>query len=146
MIAMSLYKSILRLCDDFKEAQALEGRPLSVINFDAHADENTLPRSDVIGISGFSLETDVFTTMTVMVGICTVDDTNLMRLMELIDALYDKLQPDTKHDVYNPNTGVVKGFMNVLDGIQLMPVSGSLARPLQYIAVRFATSCFTSVA
>lgn len=142
MIISDLYASIFRFCDDFKVKQEALGRALSVVNFDAHADEANLPQGDLIGISGFSATTSTFTSVTVMFGICTQDDTNLFRLVAMISEVYESLKPTSVHTVYDSSTGNARGIMNVVDEIQLLPVSGNIARPLQYIAVQFVTDCF----
>lgn len=141
MILEDLYTSVMRFCDDFRIAQAPD-YSLKVVNFDAHADESTLPESDIIGISSFTSETEVFTDVMVLIGISTLDDPGLTRHMKLVSRLYEKLLPESRHKVYSTATGQSRGIMVVSGGIRLMPISSSNARPLQFIGVGFTTDCF----
>ena len=141
MIIEDLFTSVMRFCDDFRISQA-PGYSLKVVNFDAHADDTSLPEQDVIGISSFTSETEVFTDVMVLIGISTLDDPGLTRHMKLISRLYEKLLPEARHKVYYTSTGQSRGMMVVTGGTRLMPISSSNARPLQFIAVSFTTDCF----
>lgn len=143
MILKDLHVSLTNMLDGFRQTQFSEhGFDLEIVDFDAHADDSTLPTKDLLGLSSFSAETDGFTYVMVLVGVSTYNDFNLVRHREIISALYEKVRPESTHKVYNATTGAVKGFMKVDGGIKLMPISNSNARPLQFIAVAFATDSF----
>lgn len=141
MIIQDLHTSVLRLCDDFRQGVFPE-HDLTVIDFDAHADDTTMPATDVVGISSMAAETDVFTEMMILFGISTYQDPQLVKLKYLISKLYETLLPESRFKVYNSSTGLSRGMMVVQSGTRLMPMSSSNARPTQYIGVTFSTDCF----
>ena len=137
MILRDIHASLLRFCADFSERYP----GMAVENFDAHADESTIPKSDIVGLSGLSIALDdSFVSTKLMIGISTLDDMNLFRLMDRMDVLLDRLKPTQRLPVYDADTGIEKGWMIVENGTTLMPVGGSKARPLQYILISLATN------
>ena len=143
MILKDLHTSLTRMLDSFRQTQFSEnGFDLEVVDFDTHADNSTLPDKDVVGLAGFSVETDGFTYLTILLGVSTYKDFNLVRHREIMSALYESVKPLSSHRVYDTRTGAVKGYMKVDGGIKLMPVSENKARPLQFVAVLFATDSF----
>ncbi len=141
LLMMDLDASIKRFCVEWGQAQT---PVLRYEDFDAHADENTVPEGDLIGTSGFSLTTShPFVDLDVMIGITTTGDTNILRLKEQVARLFQRLQPTKKVPVLDFQTGVIKGRMIVSDGVRVLPVGGDSARPVQFIMVNFKTDCFT---
>lgn len=145
MIYRNLHTSLMRFCVDMAQ-QWTENTP-TFLNFDASGDEHQLPKADVIGILGLSLDLDdhLFTG-TVQLGYSTWDDTNLFRLVERVDTLLELLKPSNKLPIYDStNSGdTLKGWVVVENGTRVLPVVRGVTRPIQFIAVRFAsTSTFT---
>lgn len=140
LIMMDIDASIKRFCVDWGGAQT---GPLIYEDFDAHADENTVPEGDLIGTSGLTLTTShPFIDVDIMIGIATDGDTNLLRLRELVARLYQRLQPTKLIDILDFQTGVKKGSLIVQDGVRVLPVGGESSRPVQYVMVGFKTDCF----
>lgn len=138
MLVRDLYSSILRFCADFAEEHSIQ-----VVNFDAYADDEGLPQDDVIGMSSLSWEVnDQLVQASVMIGICTKDDTNLFTLMDLIAHLYEKLLPTMKIRILNADSGEEGGWLIVENGTKAMPIGGSMARPMQYIMVGLASTTY----
>ncbi len=137
MILSDIHSSLLRFCADF----AANYPGMSVVNFDAHADESTVPNTDVIGISSLSVKaSSQLITVKGMFGLSTVDDTNLFRLVSLMDDLYDKLLPTRILQIYDAVTGADNGILVVEDGTNMLPVGGSIARPLQFVMISMAST------
>lgn len=137
MILRDIHASMLRFCSDF--AALYPG--MEVVNFDAHADETTVPKTDIIGISSLSIRTDEhLVEVKGMLGLSTLDDTNLFRLMELMDVLYDRLLPTRRIQLYDAATGVANGVLILDNGTTVLPVGGSDARPLQYVMVSMSST------
>lgn len=132
MLVRNIHASILRFCSDFAEANNL-----TVVNFDAHADDDTaLPPGDLIGMAGLSWNVDDhFVEVNVMIGISTEEDTNLFRMINLLDPLFESLLPTKRINAYNADTGDKAGNFVVENGTRAMPVGGSAARPLQFIMI-----------
>lgn len=140
LIMMDVDASIKRFCVDWGNEQE---PPLMYEDFDAHADENSVPPVELIGTAGLSLGTDTpFVNVEVMIGISTLNDTNLLRLRELVAGLFQRLQPVNTVDVLDYQTGAKLGNLIVLDGVRVLPVGGNQARPVQYVMVSFKTDCF----
>ena len=137
-IYSKVQKSLVRFMGDFATANNFT---LGVETLDGHADDSTLPDGDLIGYAGLSMEVDgQIHVVNVMIGIITYNDQNLTRLSNMISKLYDRLQPEEKIDMFKDDPNHVMGFLKVIDGTRVMPVSGNIARPLQYIQVNFVTS------
>jgi hypothetical protein len=140
LLMMDIDASIKRFCVDWGTAQS---SPLEYEDFDAHADENTVPEGDLIGTSGLSLSTShPFVDVDVMIGVATEGDTNLFRLRELVARLFQRLQPMKTIDVLDFQTGEKKGLLIVQDGVRVLPVGGDSSRPVQFVMVGFKTNCF----
>lgn len=140
MIVNDLYSSILRFCSNFAAANGCE-----FVNFDAHADEGTLAPVDYIGISSFSCASHGgLQTVQVLIGIALLNDENLFKTINLIGQIYEQLQPGKRIRVFDADTGNPKGWLTVEDGTRLMPVGGSVSRPLQYIMVSMGTNCYVT--
>ncbi|HYG34262.1 MAG TPA: hypothetical protein VEC99_05735 [Clostridia bacterium] len=132
MIIKDIHASLLKFCSDY--ASNHEG--MTVVNFDAHADDTTLPANDVIGLAGLSVTAaDRFLSIKALIGISTLNDTNLFRLAEKIAELFERLMPESRIDVVDAATGEVKGWMIAMDGTTMLASEGTKARPLQHVAV-----------
>ncbi len=130
-IVRNIHASMLRFCADFAEANNL-----TVVNFDAHADESTIPATNIVGMSGLSFDVDDhFISVNVMFGISTKDDTNMFELIRLLDTLFESVLPTKKVRAYDADTGEAIGWFIVQNGTRALPVGGSVARPLQHIMV-----------
>lgn len=142
LILMDVDASLKRFCVQFGASFTPS---LAYEDFDAHADESTVPPGDLIGTSGLSLSTSApFVDVEVMIGITTTNDTNILRLREMVATLFERLQPTKTIDVLDYKTGGKKGNMIVQDGVRVLPVGGNHSRPLQYVMVGFKTDCFST--
>lgn len=140
LIYLDIDASLKRFCVDFGEAITPN---LNYEDFDSHADESTVQQGDLIGTSGLSITNNApFLDVDVMIGISTDTDTNLLRLRKVVAMLFQRLQPLNTIDVLDYETGIKKGNLMVLEGIRILPVGGSQARPIQYVMVGFRTDCF----
>lgn len=136
MLVRNLHASILRFCSDF-----CAEHNMTVVNFDAHADESTMPKGDAMGFMGLSWEVDDhFLDVNVMFGVSTVDDTNLFRMVEKIAHLFEKLMPEETISVYDADSGEVVGNLVLKNGTRALPVGGSTSRPVQHIMVGLAST------
>lgn len=141
LVTMDIDASLKRFCVLFGQSQGA----VEYEDFDSHADDGSVPPGDLIGIAGVSITTDhPFVKVETMIGISTDGDTNLKRLKIMMARLYQRLMPLSKIEVLDYQTGEVKGFMIVQDGVTMLPVGGGESRPIQYVMVRFETSCFLS--
>lgn len=131
----NFYSSLLKFCQDFNDAMTAKGYNLAVVNFDAHSDINDLPQQDCVGIMNYALTVDDhFASIRCMIGVTTLDDTNLFRLNDLSGELLDLLLPTRRIEVVDHNTGQRIGLMSVQNGTRALPASGQV-RPARFIAV-----------
>jgi hypothetical protein len=131
MLVRNLHASVLRFCSDFAETHGLTS-----VNFDAHADDSSLPPGDVVGMSGLSWDVDdEILSVNVLFGITTQEDTNLFKLIEKMDLLFDLLLPTKLIPAYDADTGERIGEFVVRNGTKALPVQGTEARPLQFVMV-----------
>ncbi len=143
LILMDIDASIKRFCVDWGAAQS---SPLTYEDFDAHADDTSVPNVELIGTSGLAVATiHGFVDVDIMIGISTITDTNLLRLREMIARLYQRLQPLRTIDVLDFQTGIKKGNLIVRDGVRVLPVGGEDSRVVQYVMIGFKTDCFAEV-
>ena len=137
MLLLDIDASLLRFCADFADRHANMG----VINFDANADESTLPQQDVVGISGVTVLADEgMCEVTVLFGISTREDTNLFRLNTYMAELFEDVLPTRRIKIYDANSGVQIGWMAVTNGTRALAVGGSSTRPLKYVMVNLLSS------
>lgn len=145
MIYDSLHASALKFCQDF----ATKYPGMAVVNFDAHADDSTVPSSDLIGMAGITMmEDEGILDIKMMFGVSTINDKNNFRLVSLVSALFESLRPRKTIDLYESVSGVLtkKGSAVCTNGTTILPVGGKVERPLQYVAVHLLTSVnFTPV-
>lgn len=138
MLVKDLHASVLRFCADFATEHGL-----GFVNFDAAADESQLPDQNCIGMSGLAWEVDEeLLDVNVMIGICTKDDSNLFKMIELIAPLYERLLPTKKIRVYDADSGEAKGWFVVQNGTRALPVGGSTVRPIQHIMVGLSSTVY----
>lgn len=133
--------SLFHFCKLVSDQLAIDGvAQLEVFNFDAHADINDLPNSDVIGVAELQLENDLETQeLTCMIGVSTLNDTNLLRMDRIVDFVYANLAPGQMLQVVSANNGSPIGWMKVKRGTAVFAVSKTKVRPLQFIAVALGT-------
>jgi len=130
------YNSLTAFCNRFAQEQTNFGRPLTVVNFDAYADIESLPDGDLTGLSNFSLTVDEeMYLIEALIGVSTDTDSNNMRLGEIVDRLFDKLHPLTRIPYMDAVSGAPLGHMVILDGTMVMPVAGTDTRPGTFIQV-----------
>lgn len=140
MIYKDIHVSLMRFCSDFKVEASAAGFDLTPVYFDATPDDDSLPQSDVIGLSGLALGVDDgLIEVQCMIGISTLHDTNLFRMIDLVDRLFQKLQPDKIVKIFNADTGANAGTLKVMNGTRVMPVAGT-TRPVQFVLVSLASS------
>ena len=133
----NFHSSLLRFCKAFADDQNSFGENLEVINFDAIAEIEDLPKKDLIGISNYQLTVDEEAhEIEAMVGISTIEDANNFRRATFVDKLLKKLSPESRIIVVEADTGVPLGHMTITAGTKVMAVSGSSLRSGIFIHFR----------
>lgn len=138
-------RSLLAYCKNFLTRNSISG--FEVFDFDAHAVEQQLPDSDLIGIGEYSIEnqTDMHH-VTCMLIICTKsDDTSLDRLRPVMGAIYKELVPGNTGEILPvvDNTGMKRGYLTVMDNVLVGPVGSTKTRPIQAVGLSFGVGYAT---
>src|SRR5690606_31998613 len=96
----SVQMSLTRLVEDFRAQHMPDA---AHVNWDAHANLNELPESDVIGLAGLGLAEDDDKQYEVTFGILmsTYNDATLTRLTRLISRFFAQVAPQTRIQVYS---------------------------------------------
>lgn len=133
--------SMVRFCSNFaSEMKAAGVADLQVVDFDAHADMDSLPSSDIIGPSGFSLTSDEGNhEIDCRFGISTFEDVNNFRLYRMLNRLYKLLEPDSMIPIYDAETGQQLGVAKLMNGTRLLGVAKTKLRPLAFIQTSMVT-------
>lgn len=136
--------SLFRLCNDFITKMVGDGvipaDSMQVFDWDAHADQDELPNKDLIGPIEYEIEVDEkLHYITTMIGISTINDTNMFRLHTLIDHMFDQLQPEMLVPYVDGATGNQMGSMKALNGTAVMPTAKTKTRPFKAVAVSLAS-------
>lgn len=139
-ILKNAHASIARLCQDFiDEIKAASLADPVFFNFDAHGVEHELPERDLVGMAAFTIEVDDGThEVTCSIGVAPWNDKNLFRHIDVMDRLYDRLQPLNQVDLYDATSGDRLGWMSLLNGTSMLPMTTAEVRPLQFISFRAA--------
>lgn len=136
MIYGHVWASLVKFVQDFNTAQA----PLmpSFVNWDAHAEINTLPAGDVVGIGNLGVSTvDKEFHIEIGFGISTLpaDDTNLFRMIGYVKRLFALLQPEMQIPLVHEDTGEQLGVMIIVGDSDVLPTAKTQTRPVQFIMI-----------
>lgn len=130
--------SLFAFCKAFAaEMMAADVANLEVFKFDAHADINQYPETDLIGPAALSIDIDdgMVEAMTVL-GISTMDDQNTFRLDALIGQLLRRVKTGTVIALKDSETGQPYGTLKVQGQIRVLPVELTKIRPFRGIAIQ----------
>lgn len=133
--------ALVKFCDEIIKSEGLDG--FIPFDFDQHAVINDPPDQDLIGPGELSISNGEKTyTVSCKIAVCSNgDDAGLEKLNRAIDALFDVLQPGYNGiKVIRFDDGRIVGNLSVMDGVTVLPVGATRGRPLQAIAVTFASS------
>ena len=139
--------SLLKFCNDLIREKGWDNT-FKPFNFDTHALINALPNADLLGIAELSLVEDEGTydgTVT-FVASTQNDDTNLQKLREVIDVLFDKLSAGSREiRLVENDSGQARGNLIVKRGTTVLPVAkDAKGRPVQVILVHFGCAMRTA--
>ena len=129
----NLYASLVRFTNDFIAALPTTA---TFVDFDQHADIDTLPAGDIVGIRSMMVDTtDKVLSINVMFGVSTEDDKNLFRHRDTIDRLFTALQPTKRVEYVDAVSAEALGYLIIQGGTTVIPISRALIRPFQQISV-----------
>lgn len=110
------------------------------VNLDAHAQLNELPKVDLLGMMGYAMHYNgKLLTVHVGVFVSTYNDPDLIRHIELMDAVSDALAPEKQVPVFNvddPSNLVPASWLQVAGDGTIDPTGREGTRSLQVLTVR----------
>lgn len=104
--------------------------------WDAHAEPMDLPKTDLIGLVNFSCQANGgFHDLDFSVAMMTIDDPSLGRMVDYVDLLYARFQPQERFSILLPD-GTDAGFEALIfDGTNASPMGRVDTRPTSEISV-----------
>jgi hypothetical protein len=149
MIYESLHGSLVAFVNTMVDARKLTDPDniLEFVDWEAHANINELPTRDLIGTTAVSFseeEPDVFAgSMTI--GVSTyANDQNLFRLRNIVGEVFRQLRPGEKIPFYDHETLMQKGWLYVVNGTTVLPMTKADVRPLQFVQCSFVFDAMTA--
>lgn len=113
---------------------------LGVFKFDAHAEINSYPETDLIGPGGLTIECDDgLITASLVIGISTMDDENLFRLDALIGQMFRRVKPGSIIPLVDAETGQKYGNLQVMGQLSVLPVELTKIRAFRGIAIHLGS-------
>ena len=112
---------------------------MDIVKFDAHADLTRLPHKDLVGPLELSIESDdSLQQASVMLGVSTHEDHNIVRLDKMTGDLYWRVRPSETFPLLKASDGSTYGMIKVMNGTRVMPVLNTDTRAVRTIGVRLA--------
>lgn len=104
-------------------------------DFDCHADIHEMPQKDVLGLKGFSFyDDDGVINLSTFIVCSTMDDLNGIRLSKIIGHVFGRFIGNKAVCVLDEYKNKIAAITTV-SGTEIMPMSKSDARMVQYIDV-----------
>jgi hypothetical protein len=104
------------------------------IDWDEGSDIQSLPSTDLVGLSAFSINNEGKLhriTFGVIAG--TLNDPNLFRISEYTDFFYRLMQPEQEFPIYHPDTGLEIGKAIFTNGAAVHPLNRFETRVAQAV-------------
>ncbi|WP_454287258.1 hypothetical protein [Rhizobium arsenicireducens] len=109
---------------------------ITFIDWEAHANIHELPETDLIGTTAITIteeEPEVFS-FSFTLGISTFgDDGNLFRLRNYVGEAFRRLRPGLQIAYCDRITAEQLGWLHIVDGTVVLPMTRADARPLQFV-------------
>lgn len=142
---MNVYATMLNICKRFKEEHP-EHEFSEVMDFDANVAENEYPSSTILGIYQFEYNED----HTMIYAKCafpitTVASEDTMRLNQIVGEFAQFVKAETRHPLFNMDTGVPIGLVTARDDLFVSPMVKTTNRQFKFVLQTFVfdrTSAF----
>lgn len=134
----SITKAVVDLVQEAKTANLSADIQYLEIDARKELDDGSLPPTDVMGITQFALAQQDQSLWMVhfMVGISTVNDTNLFRLRDLANLVFNRMQGGNTMDLYDSASGTKATWIYILPETASLPTHRVETRPFRFIQVQ----------
>jgi hypothetical protein len=129
-IYRDIQASLIRFSRDFGDLHGLD-----FVNLDASTNAEDWPAGDFIGIGELNVEVFEWDEISLSFAISTKDDSNLLKMSDLINKLANEVMPGSSIPVLDAENGVKKASMLVTNGVKIGTVMDTDFQPLQPIIV-----------
>jgi hypothetical protein len=128
LLLENVHASLIKFCKDLNLSD------VQLVDFEAHAEMESLPESDCIGLSSFSIVNDnKVHDLAFAIGYCSFNDLNLFRMRGAMAKLYDALAPEKRIPLVDADTGSPLGNIVMTDGTVVSPMSRAEVRAYRSI-------------
>ncbi len=121
--------------------------PLEFIDWEAHANIHELPDTDLIGLTALTVTEDsahMFQGSFTLGASSFSSDKNLFRLRNYVGKAFSCMRSECKIPFYDAEACTMVGWLYIVDGTTIMPMTRADARPLQFIQAGFIFEAITA--
>jgi hypothetical protein len=136
---INIQTSLLRYCIDTAQVlKRLTQRQIKELNLDAYANEDELPDSDFIGVENLALQSSddrqPMDSFSAVITVSTQNDINNMRLVKMVDHIYESLRPTKSMTLFDETSGARVGKIICSGQTSILPVQdGERGRVFQAV-------------
>lgn len=129
----SLISALKECVEDLKKMKTSSN--ISFFDFDCHAEVHELPQKDLLGLKSFSFYDDSgVIEMSTFIVCSTMDDDNGLRLSKIIGYVFSRFAGTKAIKIINETQKHLYSI-EIKSGVEVMPMSKSDGRMVQYIDV-----------
>lgn len=133
MTRSSLIAALKECIDDMKRRNL--SKEITFVDLDCHAEIQELPQVDFVGIKSFSMyDDDGVCQVSTFVCCSTMNDENAIRLSKIISYVFSRFAGNISVNILNENQQVIT-TLDIKSGVEVMPMSKSDGRMVQYIDI-----------
>lgn len=142
MIVEVVWASIVRACNDLIDeirADPAYMSDLQFIDWENVVNEDELPNVDLLGptsLGVFEESPNMISVSFSIAGSTYGEKKNLFRHRKLMGKIFERVRVLNKISLLHPTTGTPMGYLTVLDGMTLSPMTRSKLRPFQFVHVQ----------
>ena len=122
--------------DQITSLKDITQRDIQYVDFDDHADIQTLPPQDIIGLTGLSITDGTgFYDISFGVAVMCQNDGSIFNLTQYASYLFVNLIGQKSFPVFMPGDVMLKqiGLITIFAGTTVMPTARSEARPMTVV-------------
>lgn len=134
----TIYKSLLRAVSDLiQDINNTTGEGVQYWPWESRADENEMPRTDLLGIDGYSFdENGGLWVVSAGITLSSYEDVNLHKEAEMLDMIFETFGEGKKFFLRRSDDGQVFDEM-VISAFRLMPMGQSEFRNYRTVGIEF---------
>ncbi len=133
---MNVYASLSNICKRFADENPSYQR--EVMDFDDNVDTSEYPKKNLIGSYQFDYEEDTtMITGTCVFPVSTTETADTHLVSEIIGKLAMFVREQTKHPLYDYESGQIIGLMTAQNSLMISPMTKTTNRQFKYLLQSF---------